>query len=67
MTEQIKKTLAIIPSAGLGNRMGRLKKNYLALLGRPVLAHTLAAFEACGAIDSVILVVAPQDIDRCAE
>lgn len=67
MTVLRKKTLAIIPSAGLGRRMGTLKKNYLPLLGRPVLAHTLAAFEACPAIDSIIVVVAAEDIDRCAE
>jgi len=67
MTETGKKTLAIIPSAGLGRRMGTLKKNYLKLLGRPVLAHTLEAFEACSSIDSIIVVVAAEDIDRCAE
>jgi len=67
MTGHKIKTLAIIPSAGLGRRMGGLKKNYLTLLGRPVLAHTLAAFEASGAIDSIVLVVAPEDVDRCAE
>lgn len=66
MTERKKKTIAIIPSAGLGRRMGTLKKNYLTLLGRPVLAHTLAAFEACASIDAVIVVTAPEDIDRCA-
>ena len=67
MTEQIKKTLAIIPSAGLGKRMGTRRKNYLGLLGRPILAHTLCAFEACPVIDSVVVVVSPDDIDRCAD
>lgn len=58
-------TVAIIPSAGIGSRMGRKKKNYLELLGRPVLAHTLAPFEACSLIDSIIIVVSPADLDYC--
>jgi 2-C-methyl-D-erythritol 4-phosphate cytidylyltransferase len=56
-----KKTVAIIPSAGMGRRMGSRKKNYLTLLDRPVLAHTLAAFEAASSVDSVIIVVPPGD------
>jgi 2-C-methyl-D-erythritol 4-phosphate cytidylyltransferase len=59
------KTLAIIPSAGLGRRMGSRKKNYLPLLGRPVLAHTLDAFERAPAVDAVIVAVAPSDEEYC--
>ncbi len=60
------KNLAIIPSAGLGLRMaGQTKKNYIELLGRPVLAHTLAAFEESQLIDAVIVVVTPGDEEFC--
>ncbi|MBI5642077.1 MAG: 2-C-methyl-D-erythritol 4-phosphate cytidylyltransferase [Deltaproteobacteria bacterium] len=59
------KTVAIIPSAGLGRRMGSQKKNYLDLLARPILAHTLGAFERCSSIDSVIVVVTPGDEVFC--
>lgn len=62
-----KKTVAIIPSAGMGRRMGSKKKNYLALLDRPVLAHTLAAFESAASIDAVILVVPPSDERFCTD
>jgi 2-C-methyl-D-erythritol 4-phosphate cytidylyltransferase len=62
-----KKTVAIIPSAGMGRRMGSRKKNYLALLDRPVLAHTLAAFENASSINSVIIVVPPGDEAFCRE
>lgn len=54
------KTLAIIPSAGSGARMGA-KKNYLPLAGKPVLAHTIAAFESSPVIDSIITVVPKGD------
>lgn len=66
MTDRLtEKTVAIIPSAGLGRRMGSLKKNFLRLLGRPVLAHTLAAFESSPSIDGIIIAVAPSDVDIC--
>ncbi len=61
------KRLVIIPSAGMGRRMGSQKKNYLPLLGKPVLAHTLAAFEAAPSVDAVILSVPHGDMEFCAE
>lgn len=65
MTISHPKTLAIIPSAGIGRRMGNRRKNYLTILGRPVLAHTLSAFEASPLIDAVVLVAAKEDIEYC--
>ncbi len=59
------KTIAIIPSAGMGTRMGSKRKNYLKLLGIPVLAHTLKAFEAATGVESVILVTPAADIEFC--
>lgn len=58
--EKKTRTAAIIPSAGAGRRMasGGSRKNYLELAGRPVLAHTLAAFEASPGVEAVF-VVAP--------
>lgn len=61
------KTVAIIPSAGMGRRMGSVRKNFLTLLGRPVLAHTLAAFEDASSIGSVIVVVPPGDELFCRD
>ncbi|MFH1007789.1 MAG: 2-C-methyl-D-erythritol 4-phosphate cytidylyltransferase [Candidatus Latescibacterota bacterium] len=54
---------AIIPAAGMGRRMGgAIPKPFLMLGGRPVLAHTLAQFERCDAIDDVILVIGTGDL-----
>jgi 2-C-methyl-D-erythritol 4-phosphate cytidylyltransferase/2-C-methyl-D-erythritol 2,4-cyclodiphosphate synthase len=50
-------TAAIIVAAGRGARFGGDKLSQ-PLRGRPVLHWTLAAFEACSAIDTITLVVA---------
>jgi len=66
-TERIK-AAAVIPAAGLGRRMGRgEKKTYMELAGRPALFHTLAAFESCPAVASVVVVVSPGDEALCRE
>ena len=67
MTNPSKKTVAIIPSAGVGSRMGSRKKNYLTLLDRPVLAHTLEAFEKAPSIHSVVVVVPAGDEEFCRD
>lgn len=48
---------AIILAAGESRRMGR-DKTLLPLAGRPLLRHTLDAFQACEAIDQIVVVLA---------
>ena len=57
----------IIPAAGLGTRMGGIKKPYMELAGKPILAHTLCAFQRCSLVDSIIIVTAKGDESRCAQ
>jgi len=53
---------AIVPAAGSGSRFGGEKpKQYLDLLGRPLIYHTLAALTACPGIERVWVVLAPDD------
>ena len=53
---------AVVPAAGSGRRMGAVvAKQYLALCGRPLLAHALAPLFACRHLTAVVLVVAPGD------
>jgi len=60
------KTIVLIPSAGSGSRMGaKAKKPYLSLGNKPILAHTLLAFEQCPHINEVVLIVAEDEIDYC--
>ncbi len=52
----------LIPAAGAGERMGRrTPKQYLKLLGRPMLYHCVHALLASGRIDTVFVVLAPGD------
>jgi 2-C-methyl-D-erythritol 4-phosphate cytidylyltransferase len=53
---------AIVPAAGSGSRFGAgCPKQYLDLLGRPLVYHTLAALLASPAIDRVWVVLSPDD------
>lgn len=61
-------TSAVIAAGGKGARMGAgLNKQYIEILGRPVLARTIQAFEECGRIDEIIVVVSENEIDYCKE
>ncbi|HEX5036234.1 MAG TPA: 2-C-methyl-D-erythritol 4-phosphate cytidylyltransferase [bacterium] len=51
-------TYAVIPSAGLGKRFGA-QKQFLEIAGKPVLIHTLQAFEDAPSV-SLVCVVAPE-------
>jgi len=54
--------VALVPAAGSGSRMGgTLPKQYLPLLGRPLIAHTLSALASHPRIDRVVLVLSPDD------
>jgi 2-C-methyl-D-erythritol 4-phosphate cytidylyltransferase len=58
------RTVAIVPAAGSGNRMGRdVSKQYLSLGGTPLLVHTLKVFEKSPLVDAILVVVPPQDIE----
>ncbi len=51
---------AIVVAGGQGLRFGAAQPKQLALAaGRPVLTHTLAAFERCPSLDEIILVLPP--------
>ena len=56
---------AIVVAAGSSSRMGAGdSKQFLPLCGRPVLAHTLAAFERAGSIAKVVVVCRAEDAER---
>lgn len=60
------KAIVLIPAAGSGNRMGSATpKPYLLLAGRPLLYHTLAAFDSAPSVERVIIAVAPGEEARC--
>jgi 2-C-methyl-D-erythritol 4-phosphate cytidylyltransferase len=55
---------AIIAAAGVGRRFGEGDKLFAPLAGRPLVAHTLMAFEVCRAVDTVVLVLAEENLER---
>ncbi|MBI5815536.1 MAG: 2-C-methyl-D-erythritol 4-phosphate cytidylyltransferase [Nitrospinae bacterium] len=58
------KTAVIVPSAGSGIRMGGdVKKQFMSLRGRPVLAWTLSELCASPAIDEIIVVAPAGEIE----
>jgi 2-C-methyl-D-erythritol 4-phosphate cytidylyltransferase len=59
-------TDALIVAAGKGLRMNtRLPKQFMKLAGRPILTHTLQAFDRHPEIHRIILVLPDADIDDC--
>jgi 2-C-methyl-D-erythritol 4-phosphate cytidylyltransferase len=59
---QMPKNYVLIPAAGAGSRMGaELPKQYLPLLGKPLIHHTLSAFCAHPAVAQVVVVLSPDD------
>jgi 2-C-methyl-D-erythritol 4-phosphate cytidylyltransferase len=50
------KTVAIVPAAGAGKRLGlRTKKPFVALGGRPLVSYAIAALDRSPAIDGMII------------
>jgi 2-C-methyl-D-erythritol 4-phosphate cytidylyltransferase len=59
---------AIVLAAGRSTRMGgSSNKQFIELLGKPLICYSLAAFELCGAVDAVILVRRPDYAQQAEE
>lgn len=57
---------AIIVAAGRGTRMGtKESKQFLALQGKPIIVHTLEAFDRHPLIREIVLVTGERDVERC--
>ena len=62
MRTQTSRCFAIVPAAGSGSRMkSEQPKQYLSLLGQPLIRHTLAALCAAPVIDRVYVVLSVGD------
>lgn len=57
---------ALIPAAGMGRRMGRaVAKQFLPLGDKPMLAHTLLAFQRSSLVDEIIPILSDEDMETC--
>jgi 2-C-methyl-D-erythritol 4-phosphate cytidylyltransferase len=62
------KSIALIPAAGMGKRMGAsVNKQYLQLDGMPIVARTVSVFEQSPLIDAIYLVIPAEEIPYCRE
>lgn len=60
------KVTVLIPAAGMGKRMGTAEaKQFLQLGDKPMLAHTLLAFQRTPEIDEIIPVLSEEDMEGC--
>lgn len=56
----------VIVAAGSGTRMGTpIKKQYLMLNEKEILAHTIEKFQICSSIDEIIIVTGQDEIEYC--
>ena len=63
MSTENQSVCAVVVAAGSSRRMGGENKLLLPLCGKPVLAHTLMAFQMCGAVRDIVLVCREQDME----
>lgn len=62
------RTVAVILCAGQGTRMGAgQNKVFLPILGKPLLVYTIEAFQRARAVDDILLVAHPNEVDYCRE
>jgi len=61
-----RRTIAVVLCAGQGRRMAHAQnKVFLPLAGKPLLAHTLAAFDQATEVREVLLIAHPDELDQC--
>ena len=54
---------AIVVAAGTGNRFNsKTPKQFAAILGKPIIIHTLEKFDACEAVSEIVLVLPASEI-----
>lgn len=58
--------IAVIMAAGVGSRMNAgMNKVFVPLCGKPMLVHTVEAFEKSNLVDGIIVVTGKEDISEC--
>ena len=60
--------IAVILAGGVGNRVGAgIPKQFIEVLGKPILAYTIEAFESHPEVDAILVVCVKNYIDYIAE
>lgn len=61
----VTRAAAIIVAAGSSTRMKGIDKAFTPILGKPMLAHSIEAFERAGNVDAIIIVARKDLVGRC--
>ncbi|RKS05482.1 2-C-methyl-D-erythritol 4-phosphate cytidylyltransferase [Nocardiopsis sp. Huas11] len=62
------RVIAAVLAGGVGARMGADgPKQLLPLEGRPIIEHSIAAFEACPDVDEIIVLMVPEYLERVGD
>ncbi len=65
---QKKRCTAIVLAAGQGKRMGgKVQKQFLELMGKPIVYYALSAFQSSPLIEHIVLVTGKDEISYCRE
>jgi 2-C-methyl-D-erythritol 4-phosphate cytidylyltransferase len=65
MSKARPRVVVIVPAAGAGTRIGgSVKKQFLLLRDKPIIAHTLQRFEHCSDVDEIAVAVPEQQIEE---
>ena len=59
----MEKVCAVIVAAGAGRRMRGVDKLFSPLAGKPLLAHTVEAFNDCPSIDRIVIAISQANLD----
>lgn len=60
-----KKNIAVILAAGSGERSGfEIPKQMMKLAGKPIVEHTISAFQNCSSIDEIIIVTSANCLEK---
>lgn len=67
-SDQNTRVSVVIAAAGKGTRMGlNQNKQYVEVLGKPLLARTIQVFEDCTVIEEIIVVANESEVEYCKE
>ena len=62
------RTVAVVLAGGSGERFGTsMPKQLLPLAGRPLIEHSIAAFEQAPGVDAILVVMAASHTGKAAE
>jgi len=68
MKKAFNKSTAIVVASGTGSRMGsEIPKQFIEVMGKPIISYTLNSLSKCSDIDDIIIVTLPEYLVYCKD